>query len=80
MTENRDCFGISSLAMTRPEARTRRLLQDFVLRNDKGVVTNWSQKEEMAEGAKRMDGESLCGKEIAGAPGRTLLKLFPKKI
>ncbi len=30
--------------------------------------------------AKGVKAESLCGKETAGAPGRTLLELFPKKI
>jgi len=33
----------------------------------------------MGEGAKTVDRESLCSKEIAGAPGRTLLELFGKK-
>jgi hypothetical protein len=34
----------------------------------------------MGERAKEVDGEILCSKDIAGAPGRTLLELFPKKI
>ena len=56
-----------------------RLLQDFVLRNDRRgtllvmirMVTNWSQRGEMGEGAKRLEAETLSNKRIAGAPGRT---------
>jgi len=43
------------------------------------MVTNWSQTGEMAEGAREFKAETLYSKEIAGAPGRTLLELFPKK-
>jgi len=35
------------------------------------MVTNWSQKEEIEEAGKRVDGETHFNKEIAGAPGRT---------
>jgi len=31
---------------------------------------------EMGEEAKRVGRESLCSREIAGAPSRTLLELF----
>ena len=41
-----------------------------------GMVTNWSQTGEMGKVAKRVGGESLSSKEIAGAPGRTTLELF----
>jgi len=44
------------------------------------MVTNWSQRGEMGETGKTVDGESLCGKGIAGAPGRTTLELFRKKL
>ena len=35
------------------------------------MVTNWSQKGEMGKVAKRVGGETLSSKAIAGAPGRT---------
>ena len=44
------------------------------------MVTNWSQKGEMGERAKTVDRESLCGRQIAGAPGGTMLELFLKRI
>jgi len=44
------------------------------------MVTNWSQKGEMGEGAKTVDRETLSSKEVAGTPGGTLLELFSRKI